>query len=129
MASAGGLATRGPGLILFGGSLALPSWMNPVSSWRISSMLPGPVFNVELVTTARRARYYVVRVVYGLLLLFVLWQSYHSYFSWRPEGEVSIQEMSRFAQGTFYSFALTQLGAVLVLTPALLAGVIADERQ
>ena len=34
-------------------------------------MLPGPVFNVELTTTARRARYYVARFAYGMILLFV----------------------------------------------------------
>ena len=32
-------------------------------------MLPGPVFAVELMTTARRARYYALRTFYGLVLL------------------------------------------------------------
>src|SRR5262245_61994030 len=42
---------------------------------RTCPMLLGPVFNAELITTARRARYYVVRSVYVLLLLFFIWQS------------------------------------------------------
>ena len=37
-------------------------------------MLPGPVFNVELITTARRARYYAIRFVYGMILLFFVVQ-------------------------------------------------------
>src|SRR4051794_40814056 len=37
-------------------------------------MLPGPVFNVELITTARRARYYAIRFGLGILLLFFVVQ-------------------------------------------------------
>ena len=32
-------------------------------------MLPGPVFAMELLTTARRARYYVLRTVYAASIL------------------------------------------------------------
>ena len=39
-------------------------------------MLPGPVFNVELLTTARRPKYYAIRVIYGLALLVIVWQNY-----------------------------------------------------
>lgn len=94
-------------------------------------MLPGPVFNVELLTTARRARYYLVRVLYASILLFVLYQTYSSFFWWRarPGNSYSIREMSNFAKTTFGSIAMSQLIAVLVLTPTLVAGVIADEKQ
>ena len=33
-------------------------------------MFLGPVFNAELMTTARRARYYVIRFLYGSIILF-----------------------------------------------------------
>jgi ABC-type transport system involved in multi-copper enzyme maturation permease subunit len=94
-------------------------------------MLPGPVFNIELLTTSRRARYYFVRALYGGILLFFLYQTYSSFFWWRYQSsrEISIREMSRFAQSTFATIGLVQLGAVLVLTPTILAGVIADEKQ
>jgi ABC-type transport system involved in multi-copper enzyme maturation permease subunit len=94
-------------------------------------MLPGPVFNVELLTTARRARYFVSRAAYGLILLYLVWQNYQAYTWWgnRNRGEVSIREMATFASGIFGTVAIAQAVAVLVLTPALVAGVIADEKQ
>ena len=39
-------------------------------------MLLGPVFRAELVRTARRRRYYLLRVVYGFALLLLVWVSY-----------------------------------------------------
>lgn len=94
-------------------------------------MLPGPVFTMELVTTARRRRYFVLRALFGTFLLYLLWQSYESMFRyWGRSGrQVSVAEMANFAQGVFISVAVTQGIAVLVLTPVFFAGVIADEKQ
>ena len=96
-------------------------------------MLPGPVFNIELLTTARRGRYYVARGVYGLILLFLVWQSYNAFLtypgSWSQGTEVSPRQVAAFAEWTFASLAVAQGIAVLVLTPVLFAGVIADEKQ
>jgi ABC-type transport system involved in multi-copper enzyme maturation permease subunit len=93
-------------------------------------MLPGPVFNVELVTTARRARYYAARVAYLLILLFSLWQTYESSVRHRrATNMLSIVEMSRFAEQSFTTFGIVQSIAVLLLVPTLLAGSIADETQ
>ena len=39
-------------------------------------MLFGPIFRSELIMTARRKRYYVARVLYGLALLFLLRQEF-----------------------------------------------------
>jgi ABC-type transport system involved in multi-copper enzyme maturation permease subunit len=88
----------------------------------------GPVFHFERITTARRARYYVLRVVYGLFLLYALWQEYLSW-RWMPLAVATIKNMSLFAQAAFLGFAGGQGFALMVLTPALVAGVIADERQ
>jgi ABC-type transport system involved in multi-copper enzyme maturation permease subunit len=93
----------------------------------------GPVFRFELITTARRKRYYVARLVYGLLLLFSLGNRYGG-GDWsqsvtidvRPD---SIEELSRFAREMFAALAWAQGIALLCLVPALLAGVIADEAQ
>ena len=38
-------------------------------------MIPGPVFQFELLTTARRGRYYLMRSAYALTLLLILWPS------------------------------------------------------
>ena len=94
-------------------------------------MLPGPVFNVELTTTSRRARYYVARFAYGMILLFIIGQNFPWYsYSYRSNrGEMSIQQMASLGQSLFMTFATVQGLAVLLLTPTLVAGVIADERQ
>jgi ABC-type transport system involved in multi-copper enzyme maturation permease subunit len=96
-------------------------------------MLPGPVFNVELVTTARRARYYAIRFAYGMILLFFVVQTVGQ---WRGNGqalwdgtELSIAEMAATGRNIFITFTILQGIAVLVLTPALVAGVIADEKR
>ncbi|AGA30451.1 ABC transporter permease [Singulisphaera acidiphila] len=95
-------------------------------------MLPGPVFNVELLTTARRIRYYVFRSIYGVTLLYFIWQNGPEYRAWRFQshvGELSIQEMARLGWTLFTTILIVQSVAVLLLTPALVAGVIAEERQ
>jgi ABC-type transport system involved in multi-copper enzyme maturation permease subunit len=95
-------------------------------------MLPGPVFNVELLTLARRTRYYVLRTVYGLLLLLLIWQNdpaLYRYSGASETGEISIQQMAMLGMSLFWTFAATQSIVVLLITPALVAGVIADERQ
>lgn len=94
-------------------------------------MLPGPVFNVELTITARRARYYFARFAYGMILLFIIGLNFprHTHRYGPNPGEMSIQEMARLGQSLFAAFAIVQGLAVLFLTPTLVAGVIADERQ
>jgi ABC-type transport system involved in multi-copper enzyme maturation permease subunit len=91
----------------------------------------GPVFNAELLTTARRARYYVVRFLYGLIILFQIYTTYES-SSWRfgnARRNLTINEMASFALQIFSTFAVLQAVVVLLLTPALVGGTIADERQ
>jgi ABC-type transport system involved in multi-copper enzyme maturation permease subunit len=96
-------------------------------------MLPGPVFTVEMVTTARRRRYYALRLLYGAILLLIVWQSYvATLWSYGPNatsGDYSVHQMSAFARAVFVAFTTTQAIAIGVLTPALVAGVIADEKQ
>lgn len=92
----------------------------------------GPVFQAELVTTARRARYFVVRALYGLVLLLVLWSGYRALrevLAYRPDEELTIGEMTEFARGLFQTFAMAQFLTILVLTPALVAPVIAAEKS
>jgi ABC-type transport system involved in multi-copper enzyme maturation permease subunit len=91
----------------------------------------GPVFNAELLTTARRARYYVVRTLYGLIILFQIYLTYQSN-SWRlagGQGQLRLRDMADFALQMFSTFAILQAVVVLLLTPALVGGTIAEERQ
>jgi len=93
-----------------------------------------------MITTARRGRYYLARVVYGLVLLYVLWnqqrtwewfQAMNRHFVLASRGTMggSHEEMRRFAESAFIQFAGVQGFVLLCLVPALVAGVIADEYQ
>ena len=69
-------------------------------------MLLGPVFNAELLTNARRPRNYVIRFLYGMIILFQVYVSYQSNLSWRwyvGSGQLSIQEMADFGRSIFSS--------------------------
>jgi ABC-type transport system involved in multi-copper enzyme maturation permease subunit len=90
--------------------------------------LAGPVFEFELLTTSRRGRYYAMRAGYALILLLVLWQVY--------EGWVEVfgrmmtpRDASRFAVTMFTAISVLQEVLVLALTPVMVAGVIAAEKQ
>jgi ABC-type transport system involved in multi-copper enzyme maturation permease subunit len=91
-------------------------------------MLPGPVFNFELMATARRGRFYMVRAFYAAVLFVILWGVYSAWTS-ETGGELPSKFVSWFAFSTFCGIAVGQIILVLVLTPALVAGVIADEKQ
>ena len=99
----------------------------------------GPVLHYEVVTTARRGRYYLARVVYGLVLLYLLWDQQASWQSFQAARHYSRflgiavggthEEIRRFAESAFIKFAGVQGLVLLCLVPALIAGVIADEHQ
>ena len=94
-------------------------------------MLLGPLFRVEMVSVARRRRYFVLRVVYGLLALFILWSTYTSMraFSMGTGQTVSIQQGAMLAGHFFVSFSWLQILAVLAVGPAMAVGTIASERE
>src|ERR1017187_4364763 len=88
----------------------------------------GPVLRYELITTSRRRRYYVVRVIYGLLLLTRLWALFTEWVA-RHQNGGSIDEIQAFAEDAFIQFAGVQGIGLMLLIPALVAGLIADEHQ
>jgi len=91
-------------------------------------MLPGPVFNFELLGTARRSRFYLVRAFYVAILLVMLW-AIHAGWTSETGGELPSHLVGWFAFSTFCAIAVGQEILVLALTPSLVAGVIADEKQ
>src|SRR5262249_48152180 len=95
------------------------------------SMFPGPVFHRELVTTSRRGRYYAIRAVYGLALLGVVGGQYSARFEAMPldASMVTIEARARFAAETIGYLSLAQQAGIFLLTPALVAGVVADEKR
>jgi ABC-type transport system involved in multi-copper enzyme maturation permease subunit len=93
-------------------------------------MLPGPIFRVELVSMARRRRYFILRVLYAALILLVLWTTYSSsYYIFNSSGRPSIQYSAALAASFFMSFSWLQLLAILFVGPAMAAGTIAAERE
>jgi ABC-type transport system involved in multi-copper enzyme maturation permease subunit len=91
-------------------------------------MLPGPVFTFEMMMTARRGRLYAVRAFYATVLLLILW-TVHSSWKSAYEGEVPNRMVPFFGLSTFGGIAVGQELLILLLTPALVAGAIADEKR
>jgi ABC-type transport system involved in multi-copper enzyme maturation permease subunit len=92
-------------------------------------MLPGPVFNFELLITARRGRFYVLRALYAAVLLIILWGIHSAWSSTFETAELPSSMVKWFAVSAFGGITIGQEILVLVLTPALVAGVIADEKK
>jgi ABC-type transport system involved in multi-copper enzyme maturation permease subunit len=88
----------------------------------------GPVVRYELITTARRGRFYIARVAYGLSLLVLLGNEFRGFDAMHPAGGTA-EEVQTFAESAFIQFAWAQGMALMCLIPALIAGVIADEHQ
>lgn len=108
--------------------------------------LSGPVLFFELVRLGRRSRYFLLRSVYALTLLIILYFAYEWFLQewqrnvsmgmfsrtgrlwdmpWQPGGS----DLARLAEWFFTTFMVVQFFAVLLLTPAYTAGAIAEEKE
>ena len=90
-------------------------------------MLPGPMFSLEMVTSARRTRYFIVRVLYAGVLFFALFCTYMS--ASHDNGLSDRASIAAFTWEFFVIFSIMQLLAVVTLGPAMAAGTIAQERE
>ncbi len=90
-------------------------------------MLMGPVFRAELLRTSRQRRYFFLRLLYGLMLLAIIWAGYDSLRQHREV--ISVAELTGFASQTFLAFGVVQLITVLLLVPPIFGGSVADEKQ
>ena len=97
----------------------------------IFTALFGPVFTKEMLELARRRRYFLVRVLYGLGIFFVLLITFQSYNFQRlsQPGVANIRFMAQFAETMFRSVGITQFIALFALVPMFLCGAIASERN
>ena len=94
-------------------------------------MLPGPVFHAELMTLAPQA---LLRHAVPLRAPppFLIWENSPTRdgaSSPYGPGDLSIRETAAIGYAMFGTFAFAQTLAVILLTPALVAGVVAEERQ
>jgi ABC-type transport system involved in multi-copper enzyme maturation permease subunit len=88
----------------------------------------GPVCYYDMIRAARRGRYFLIRSLYALGLVSLLCLMYGEYFSFE-QTQLRPQNLSRFAEGFFYSFMSVQFFLALLLTPAYVAGAIAEEKE
>jgi len=91
-------------------------------------MLPGPTFNVEMITSARRLRYYAARLLYAGALLVGFWNACSESFLFHGQ-QTHLSTTANLTAEFFAWFAWMQVIAVVALGPAIAAGTIASERQ
>ncbi|MGZ3471395.1 MAG: ABC transporter permease, partial [Isosphaeraceae bacterium] len=96
-------------------------------------MLPGPVFFHELRTVARRRRSYALRTALGLFLLYLMIQSTNRWDTYAYQSETNREytpgELALIGMNLFGSVIWLQGIVILLLTPAFVAGTIAEDRQ
>src|SRR5208283_3574479 len=105
--------------------VAVPFVLRRPAQW-----LVGPLPFYEILRTTRRGRYVLLRCLYAGALLATLYWVYASWFG-DPFSETVLhpEKLPQFAEAFFQRFLAAQLGAVLLLTPALTAGAIAEEKE
>ena len=86
----------------------------------------GPVLFYDMVRSSRRTRYFLLRGFYSVVLLLVL------FFVWMTVSSHNLaprEQASRLAMDYFEIFTVVQLIAVILLTPAYVAGAISEEKD
>lgn len=97
---------------------------------RWMTRLLGPVFAKEMVEMARRKRYYLNRVLFGLGLLCALGMAWeNSRWQFGYDRTPLLQDLANLAHTMFVAVATVQYIAVFVFVPPLLCGVVASERE
>jgi ABC-type transport system involved in multi-copper enzyme maturation permease subunit len=89
----------------------------------------GPVLFYDMVRSARRLRFVVVRTLYALFVSFILCWLFIILVMERGGWEQPAERMSTFATGFLYTFLSIQFITVFLLTPAYTAGAIAEEKE
>src|SRR5262245_52842962 len=88
----------------------------------------GPIFRWEMIVTARKGRSFVIRGIYGLCLLLFLCLPLFMAWGLTNRTAMTHEDLAGIAEGFFVSTVAAQGLAVFVLTPALVAGALAEER-
>src|SRR6476660_3285188 len=93
----------------------------------------GPVLLYEGLRSARRTRFFLLRWLYAVgLLLLLLWVHLMWTLSNRYDAvdvQAVYKQQAKLAEEYFYAFAVVQFAAVVLLTPAYVAGGIAEEKE
>jgi ABC-type transport system involved in multi-copper enzyme maturation permease subunit len=113
-------------LVIFWGLLLVATAFVARRGWLI---LFGPILFYDLMCTARRPRYFLIRYLFALLLALLLCFSYWYFTSEHPDQKVKASEAAVFAEYFFQAFVMIQYCVLIVLTPAYVAGTIAEEKE
>lgn len=96
----------------------------------------GPVFIYETVRVGRRKLTFILRTLYLVMLTFVLgivflnWlESIGAWPFYRNGGGIPSGQLAIYGETAFLTFAPIQYAVILLLTPAYVAGIIADEKE
>jgi ABC-type transport system involved in multi-copper enzyme maturation permease subunit len=89
----------------------------------------GPILQYDLITTARRARYFAMRFFYALLLFLILYVFYITKLDSVMSEKLPAQKLIDFAEIFSYIYLLLQYVLVLLLTPAYVGSAIAEEKE
>lgn len=95
----------------------------------------GPVFTYEITRLGRRRLTFILRLLYVLAILALLALMYFSwlesigYFRRNGPDRIPTERLSNFATTFFYAFVGVQYAVVVLLTPAYVAGTVADEKE
>ncbi len=106
-------------LVVAGAALLRRGWLK----------LFGPVLFYDLVRVGRKTRYVVLRTLYSLGLLAILSFFYWAWWENHRYEIVDPLKMAQFTEEFFLTFMSVQLTVTLILTPAYVAGAIADEKD
>jgi ABC-type Na+ efflux pump permease subunit len=90
--------------------------------------LLGPVFLLELRTAARKPRFIWLRALYATLLLLALGDIFAAELA-TSGWTVPVTRVARLGERFFWTSSFIQLLAILLVTPAITAGTIADEKE
>jgi ABC-type transport system involved in multi-copper enzyme maturation permease subunit len=89
----------------------------------------GPVLVYDLIRTARRNRYFLIRVLYASFLGLTLGWTYFTNFQSYSGRELSVRQMAEFGAQFFFTFLTVQFLLIAVLTPGYVAGAVAEEKE
>jgi ABC-type transport system involved in multi-copper enzyme maturation permease subunit len=97
----------------------------------------GPLFYYELVRLARKGRGIVLRCAYALAVFAAMYFTYKSHFPgydflagpFSPAAALSPGDAARLTEAFAATIFAIQTAAILVLTPAYLAGALAEEKE
>src|SRR5690242_11326878 len=137
-------AACGAGVVGGDASWFIPALVAAVLGCRVLAAPPlaggegllGPLFFSDVVRLARRGRGTLLRCAYALALLGALCFAYHERFPTAPllglssarGPDMLVRELPRFAEMLTLVLLLAQALAVLALTPAYVAGAVAEEK-